>query len=77
VLSKLALYHLSYNSSPFCSELFWRWSLSNFLPGLASNINPSDFSLPSSQDYRRETLVPNEIERLQPEKWKIDAEQKN
>jgi hypothetical protein len=28
--------------------LFWRWSFSNHLPGLASNQEPPDLSLPSS-----------------------------
>jgi hypothetical protein len=38
--------------------LFWRWSLSNYLPGLASNCDPPGFSLLSSQDYRRESPAP-------------------
>jgi hypothetical protein len=30
----------------------------NYLPGLAWNCNSPDLSLPSSQDYRHELLVP-------------------
>jgi hypothetical protein len=30
----------------------------NYLPGLASNCDPSNLSLPISKDYRREPLVP-------------------
>jgi hypothetical protein len=40
--------------------LFWRWGLLNCLPGLASNCDPPDFSLPSSYDYfRGESLAPS------------------
>jgi hypothetical protein len=28
--------------------LFWRWGLANYLPRLASNLNPPDLNLPSS-----------------------------
>jgi hypothetical protein len=28
--------------------LFWRWGLLNYLPGLSSNPEPPDLSLPSS-----------------------------
>jgi hypothetical protein len=28
--------------------LFWRWGLKNYLPGLASDLNPPHLSLPSS-----------------------------
>jgi hypothetical protein len=34
--------------------LFWRWSLKNYLPGLALNCNPPDLSLPSTWDYKCE-----------------------
>jgi hypothetical protein len=34
--------------------LFWRWGLENYLPRLASNQDPPNVSLPSSQDYRCE-----------------------
>jgi hypothetical protein len=47
---KAALYHLSRASSPFCSG----YLEGGYLPGLASNLNPLDPSLPSSLDYRRE-----------------------
>jgi hypothetical protein len=30
----------------------------NYLPELASNCDPPDLSLPSSKDYRSESLVP-------------------
>jgi hypothetical protein len=39
--------------------LFLRWGLVSYLPELASNHDPPDFSLPSSWDYRREPLVPS------------------
>jgi hypothetical protein len=38
--------------------LFWRWGLSNYLQGLALNLDPPDLSLPSSWDYSHEPLVP-------------------
>jgi hypothetical protein len=31
--------------------LFWRWDLKNFLPGLASNYSPPNFSFLSSEEY--------------------------
>jgi hypothetical protein len=42
-----ALYCLSHTSSSFCSGYFGD-GVSNSLPGLASNLNPSNLSLPSS-----------------------------
>jgi hypothetical protein len=36
----------------FALVTFWRWSLANYLLGLASNLNLPDLSFPSSQDYR-------------------------
>jgi hypothetical protein len=33
---------------PILLQLFWRWNLKDYLPGLASNHNPPDLSLPSS-----------------------------
>jgi hypothetical protein len=47
-LAKQALYNLSHTSSPLCSGYFGDGSLSNSLPGLASNHKPLDLSLPSS-----------------------------
>jgi hypothetical protein len=38
---------------------FWRWSLMNYLTGLASNPDPPDLSLPSSKDYRHQPPVPS------------------
>jgi hypothetical protein len=32
--------------------LFWRWGLANSLPWQASNLNPPNFSLLSSYNYR-------------------------
>jgi hypothetical protein len=32
--------------------LFWRWSVRNYRPALASNCNPPDLSVPNSCDYR-------------------------
>jgi hypothetical protein len=43
--------------------LFWRWGISNYLPGLASNLSPPNLSLLSSYDYRLEPLVPGLITR--------------
>jgi hypothetical protein len=40
------------------STLLWLF-LTNSLLGLASNHNPPDFSLPSSQDYRLEPPAPS------------------
>jgi hypothetical protein len=37
-----------------------RWSLENFLPRLASNLEPPHLSLLSSLDYRREPMCLNE-----------------
>jgi hypothetical protein len=39
--------------------LFWRWGFPNYLPKLASNCYPSDFSLPSSKDYRNKAPAPS------------------
>jgi hypothetical protein len=38
--------------------LFWRWGFRNYLPGLASSLDPPDLSLLSSYDYRREPPGP-------------------
>jgi hypothetical protein len=37
---ELGISHLSHTSHPFCSGYFWRWSLTNYFPGLASNYDP-------------------------------------
>jgi hypothetical protein len=39
--------------------LFWRWGLVNYLPRLASNLDPPDLNLPSRWDYRRESPGPS------------------
>jgi hypothetical protein len=31
---------------------FWRWGLEDYLPGLALNLDPPNFSQPSNKDYR-------------------------
>jgi hypothetical protein len=51
-----ALYCLNHTSRPFCSHLhpIWRWGLMNYLPWLASSLDPPNLSLPSSQDDRCE-----------------------
>jgi hypothetical protein len=42
------------NAPPY--PAFWlKWSLVNFLPRLASNLNPLNLCLPSSWDYRCES----------------------
>jgi hypothetical protein len=48
--------------------LFWRWGegLMNYLPGLTSNHDPRDLSLPSSYDCKREPLVPSRTTVLLP-----------
>jgi hypothetical protein len=38
--------------------LFWRWDLTNYLYGLASNLDPPNLSLSSCSDYRLEPLTP-------------------
>jgi hypothetical protein len=38
--------------------LFWRWGLTNYLLRLASNNNPPNLSLPSSQNYRSKPPAP-------------------
>jgi hypothetical protein len=50
-LAQQELYYLSHTSSPFCSGYFGD-SLVNYFPGLPSNHDPPDHSLPSSWDYR-------------------------
>jgi hypothetical protein len=48
-LAKQALYRLSCTSSPFCSGYFGGGGcLLNYLPGLASNLDPPNLNLPSS-----------------------------
>jgi hypothetical protein len=42
---------LSNTSTPFCSSMFGRWGLTNYLPGLAFNFDAPELSLPSSKDY--------------------------
>jgi hypothetical protein len=37
---------------------FWKWGLGNYPPGLASNHNSPNHSIPRSKDYRHEPLVP-------------------
>jgi hypothetical protein len=46
---------------PTITPIFFplRWSLTNFLPGMASSCNPSHLSLSSCYDYRYEPLVPS------------------
>jgi hypothetical protein len=44
----------SHSTSPFFVMAFVEIDLVNYLPGLASNLNPPDLCLPSSEDYRRE-----------------------
>jgi hypothetical protein len=56
---ELRAYTLSHSTSPFFVKGFSRWGLSNYLPGLASNLDPPDLCLLSSQDYRRESPVPS------------------
>jgi hypothetical protein len=46
-LAMQALYHLIKLPISFL-WLFWRWDLVNYLPWLASNHKPLDFSLSSS-----------------------------
>jgi hypothetical protein len=49
---------LSHPTSPFCDEFFQDRVLWTTLPRAASNHNPPDLYLPSSWEYRRESLVP-------------------
>jgi hypothetical protein len=48
----------SHACSPFCSGYFWRLGLQNYLPGLASNLDPPHLCLPISWDYRCEPPHP-------------------
>jgi hypothetical protein len=50
---ELRAYTLSHAISPFLWWVFSRSGLLNSLPGLASNRDPPDLCLLSSQDYRR------------------------
>jgi hypothetical protein len=48
-LAKQMLYHFSHTSSTFCSGYFGIIIIIlNYLPSLASNLDPPDLSLPSS-----------------------------
>jgi hypothetical protein len=49
------------NTSPIFEKGFSRQDLTNYLPGLAFNLDPSDLCLLSSWDYRREPPVPGFI----------------
>jgi hypothetical protein len=44
--------------SPFLLWLFWRWSLANYLLGLALNCDLPNLSFPNSKDYRDELPAP-------------------
>jgi hypothetical protein len=52
VLAKQDLFHLRQASSPFCSGYFCDGGLVNYFSELASNCNPPNLKLPSSEDYR-------------------------
>jgi hypothetical protein len=52
ILAKQVLCCLSHAYSSFCSGYFGGGGLVNYLPGLPSNHNPPDLSLPSIWDYR-------------------------
>jgi hypothetical protein len=62
MLAKQAFYHLSHNSSPFCSGYFGDGGVLNYFPGLALNCDPLDLSLPSKRDYRCEPPVPGSLQ---------------
>jgi hypothetical protein len=47
-LAKQVFCLLSHTSNPLFSGCFEDWCLETFLPRLASNLNPSHLSLPSS-----------------------------
>jgi hypothetical protein len=49
---------LSHSTSPFLYWVFSRYRVANYLPRLASNHDPPDLCLPSSQDYKHEPLMP-------------------
>jgi hypothetical protein len=54
MLATQAFYHFSNTSSPFCSGYLGGGGLSKYFPGLASNHDRPEFSLPSNWDYRHE-----------------------
>jgi hypothetical protein len=57
---ELRAYTLSYSTSPFL-VIFLRYSLENYLPWLASNHNPPDLCLLSSEDGRNEPPAPGHL----------------
>jgi hypothetical protein len=60
ILAKQVLYCFSHTTSPFCTDYF----ADGISPGLASNHDPPNLSLPSGYDYRHEPLAPGSGPRL-------------
>jgi hypothetical protein len=56
-LRALCLQSRSHTSRPFCSGCFGDGISRDYLPGLASNLDPPNLSLPNSSDYKLGLLV--------------------
>jgi hypothetical protein len=52
--------HQSFLCVCVCVRVFWNRVSQKYLPGLASNHNPPDLCLLSSQDYRHKPLAPSQ-----------------
>jgi hypothetical protein len=58
---ELRAFTLSHSTALFCVGFFCTRVSQNYLPRLASNLDPPDLCLLSNWDYRREPPVPAKI----------------